>query len=62
LSGCSVSTAGDVNGDGLDVVIVGAPYQIGSRPESIGQSYVIFGKTDSTALQAIAVDIACGGD
>jgi hypothetical protein len=46
-SGWSVSSAGDVNGDGLDDLIVGA-YKAKS---SAGKSYVI-----------IAVDIACAGD
>jgi hypothetical protein len=36
-SGCSVSSAGDVNGDGLDDLIVGA-YDAKS---SAGKSYVI---------------------
>jgi methionine-rich copper-binding protein CopC len=42
--GQSVSTAGDVNGDGIDDLVVGAH---GSDPhgESSGSSYVIFGKT-----------------
>jgi hypothetical protein len=42
-SGCSVSNAGDVNGDGLDDLIVGAY----DAKLSAGKSYVIFGKTDS---------------
>jgi len=43
-SGRSVSGAGDVNGDGYDDVIIGAPL---SSPDGIigaGQSYVVFGK------------------
>ena len=41
-SGISVSSAGDVNGDGFDDVIIGAP---GSQftPISGGESYVVFG-------------------
>jgi hypothetical protein len=44
----------------LDDVIVGAPYKIGSRPESIGKSYVIFGKTDSTAIDLSAISNGTG--
>jgi len=42
-SGYSVSSAGDVNGDGIDDLIIGANY---ARPNGIreaGQSYVVFG-------------------
>jgi hypothetical protein len=43
LSGSSVSSAGDVNGDGIDDLIIGAE---GADPNGIdraGQSYVVFG-------------------
>ncbi len=43
-SGISVSSAGDVNGDGFDDVIVGA-YHAGPNGLSSGSSYVVFGKT-----------------
>ncbi|AZB73754.2 type I secretion C-terminal target domain-containing protein [Synechococcus elongatus] len=48
LSGFSVSNAGDVNGDGIDDLIIGA---IGANPNGIngsGQSYVVFGKKGAT--------------
>ena len=48
-SGYSVSGAGDVNGDGLDDVIVGAPGQ-DFRPDFAGESYVVFGKTTSAPV------------
>ncbi|NER29538.1 MAG: hypothetical protein F6J89_18410 [Symploca sp. SIO1C4] len=41
-SGYSVSGAGDVNGDGYDDVIIGAPFADGNAPDS-GESYVVFG-------------------
>ena len=60
-SGVSVASAGDVNGDGLADLIVGAYAFNGSR----GRSYVVFGKTgtapiDSSAVAAGAVDAAGG--
>ncbi|MBP7112836.1 MAG: FG-GAP repeat protein [Nitrosomonas sp.] len=42
-SGWSVSTAGDVNGDGFDDVIVGAP-DASLNGGLLGSSYVVFGK------------------
>jgi glycosylphosphatidylinositol phospholipase D len=43
-SGRSVSAAGDVNGDGIDDVIIGAPFVDRSRDYSAeGESYVVFG-------------------
>jgi hypothetical protein len=42
-SGYSVSTAGDVNGDGLDDLIIGAPNANLSGRIDAGKSYVVFG-------------------
>ena len=44
-SGSSVSNAGDVNGDGFDDLIVGAPYA-DPNGEHSGSSYIIFGRSD----------------
>ena len=41
-SGRSVSSAGDVNGDGIDDLIIGA-YRADPNGNSSGQSYVVFG-------------------
>ena len=43
-SGYSVSGAGDINGDGLDDVIIGAPF----TNNQTGKSYVVFGTSDDS--------------
>ena len=47
--GNSVSSAGDINGDGIDDVIVGAPYAEAEGEDTSnnrGESYVIFGSSE----------------
>jgi len=47
-SGWSVSAAGDINGDGIDDLIIGAPYADPNGGYS-GSAFVVFGKTDGFA-------------
>ena len=50
-SGRSVASAGDVNGDGFDDIIIGAPNAAGGA----GESYVVFGKAGGFAA---SIDLA----
>ncbi|NBB16343.1 hypothetical protein GVN21_13335 [Caulobacter sp. SLTY] len=43
-TGISVSSAGDVNGDGIDDLIIGASYADGAVSD-VGAAYVVFGQT-----------------
>ncbi len=56
-TGNSVSNAGDINGDGFDDIVVGAP-RAGAGGSYIGASYVVFGKSSgfSSALDLSALD------
>ncbi|MBA5249770.1 MAG: hypothetical protein FE834_09645, partial [Gammaproteobacteria bacterium] len=56
FSGISVSSAGDVNGDGLDDLIVGAS----SSDSRKGKSYVVFGKTNGTTINLSDIASASG--
>ena len=60
-SGVSVASAGDVNGDGLDDLIVGADRSDHSGLVDAGRSYVVFGKTGTAAIDLSAVVAGTGG-
>jgi hypothetical protein len=60
FSGHSVSGAGDINGDGLADVIVGAP-QGGPPDEDAGRAYVVFGKAGTDPLPLADVASGIGG-
>jgi hypothetical protein len=45
----------DVNGDGLDDLIVGAYFADPSHKSSAGKSYVVFGKANSGAINLSAI-------
>jgi hypothetical protein len=60
-SGYSVSSAGDVNGDGLDDLIVGAYYADSAGKADIGKSFVVFGKADTTTVNLSNITSGTGG-
>ena len=59
-SGYSVSGAGDVNGDGLDDVIIGA-HQADPNGNSSGSSYVVFGTESTSAIELSTLEAEGGG-
>ncbi|MBL4686179.1 MAG: FG-GAP repeat protein [Nannocystaceae bacterium] len=59
-SGASVSGAGDVNGDGMDDLLVGAAFADPNGPAS-GRSYVVFGKATTTAVELSDIAAGAGG-
>ncbi len=45
LTGHSVASAGDINGDGIDDLLIGAIYADGTGGVDAGETYVVFGRT-----------------
>jgi Ca2+-binding RTX toxin-like protein len=61
-AGSSVASAGDVNGDGFDDVIIGAPWGAGAdnSKRQAGESYVVFGKAGGFGAAIDLATIAAG--
>ncbi|MDB5385457.1 MAG: hypothetical protein JWM11_1103 [Planctomycetaceae bacterium] len=57
-SGLAVSGAGDVNGDGYDDVLIGAPQaaSAGNLKVNAGESYLVFGKPDWSATPSLVLN------
>ena len=61
FSGASVSSAGDVNGDGFDDLIIGAQGDgPGNARAAAGDSYVVFGKASGFAAEIDLAAVAAG--
>jgi hypothetical protein len=60
VSANSVAPAGDVNGDGLADIIIGAPLNDANGGYA-GRAYVVFGKTDGKAIELSAIVQGIGG-
>lgn len=59
-AGRSIGGAGDVNGDGLPDILIGAP-KSAINGKSSGTSYVVFGKADSAPVFLELVAVGQGG-
>jgi hypothetical protein len=57
-----VSSAGDVNGDGLDDLVIGAPGADPIGKNNTGKVFVVFGKKDDTnAVDLSTIESGTGG-
>jgi Ca2+-binding RTX toxin-like protein len=61
-SGSSVSAAGDINGDGVDDLIIGAPLANPNGNSGAGQSYLVFGGSGVGSTGAIDLSTLNGTD
>lgn len=58
---CWATSAGDLNGDGLDDVAVGAPGADPSGRTDAGAVYVVFGKNSTTSVNLASFDLGLQG-
>lgn len=60
ITGTAVAGAGDVNGDGLDDVIIGS-HQSLTRAVSTGKAFIVFGKRDRGLVELSQIADGAGG-
>lgn len=60
LSGHTVAAAGDINGDGLADIVIGAPFAAVGSAGTAGQTYVVFGRQDGFGAAINLADVAAG--
>lgn len=60
VAGASVSGAGDINGDGIDDLLIGAPYG-DNGGSSAGEAYIIFGRRSFSPIVGTTGDDVLNG-
>ncbi len=61
-TGSSVGSGGDVNGDGIDDLVIGAPGDGYGYGSAAGRAYVVFGKTNLGTGGTLALESLTGSD
>jgi hypothetical protein len=61
LSGFSVSDAGDVDGDSVDDLLIGAPSADPNGRDGAGESYVVFGSGPAAAIEDLIAAVEAAG-
>ena len=61
-SGTSLAGVGDVNGDGLDDVLIGAPHADNGRGDLTGVAYVVFGKPTEEDVDLMHFELGIQGE
>ena len=62
-SGYTVSSAGDINGDGVDDLLIGAPYADPNGNTDVGETYVVYGSADiAEQFSTASVSISLSSD